>query len=212
MPKIAMTALLLFAFAPLASADVIYEYTGAPFDNISGNWASVFGTTPTEITAVIDVPNAFPTQVPPFGGICGSVGSLSVSGMYSGILPPGFISATLSDGARTLTPDFIYLDGCGTTIMNWIVAGGSYLFQGSSDNRAIFTSNIGNGGGIGKGDDSFFVQAVYNSAGQQIGANDYDASVGREGVWTAVVTPEVNTGALALISGSLLLLGYRRRS
>jgi hypothetical protein len=43
------------------------------------------------------------------------------------------------------------------------------------------------------------------------GVLEFDASGPAGGTWTAVVTPEINTSALTLISGSLLLLGYRRR-
>jgi hypothetical protein len=64
------------------------------------------------------------------------------------------ISASLSDGVRALTPDVVYLAGCYYGYA-WIVAAGYYLFRGSSDDRAVSTSNIGNGGGIAPGDDSF---------------------------------------------------------
>jgi len=207
MLKTAAPALLLFALASAASADVIYTYRGNPFTPVDGNWDAVFGAIPTQITAIIDVPAPFAQpQFPNIGPACSSVGITRLNSMYTGMFPAGFVSASISDGVRTFTPDVIFLAGCGTTIAEWAIAGGSYLLQGSSDDRAISTSNhvpgvVANG----TGDFSFFTTVTSQ-------VNRYDAIGPASGQWTAVVTPEVNTGALALISGSLLLLGYRRRS
>jgi hypothetical protein len=128
--------------------------------------------------------------------------------MYSGFLAPGFASGSISDGVRTIAPDVIYLDGCGTTIQHWLVAGGSFLLQGNSDDRAISTSNIALGGGVTQGDFAFYTQII--DFFSQI--NMDDAIGPANGQWTAVVTPEINTGGLALISAALLSLGYRRKA
>lgn len=191
------TALLLFAFAPAASADVIYQYTGVPFDNIFGNWAQVFGTDPTNITATVDVADPFPMD--PFF-IGGSVGSFTAGNL------PGVLSASISDGVRTIIPDTVFLAGYGTGITEWLIGGNRYPFQGSSDSRAITTSNIGNGGGIGTGDHSILV-TFDASLNPVFSVADTNAT----GQWVAVVTPETNTGALALVSVSLLLVGVWRK-
>src|SRR5215472_1839657 len=141
MPKGASTValVLMLSLAQLASADVIYTYTGNPFTDISGPWNLAFGSDPTEITVTIDVPNPFPTQSQFFGFPCGSFGSTFV---YPGIGTPGIPGDSISDGLRTFAPDVVYLDGCGTTIQHWKIAGGFYALQPNSDDRAMYTSNV----------------------------------------------------------------------
>jgi hypothetical protein len=197
MLRSAAITLLLLALSSAASADIIFQYTGTPFTTIGGNWNQVFGATPTNITATVVVANPFPMD-PFFVG--GSVGGFS-PGDLSGIE-----SISISDGVRTITPDTALLVGYGTSINQWRLGGGLFLQQGSSDDRAIFTSNINTSGGFGPGDGSIFAQP--NSLG---GVDTFVALTSASGQWTATVTPEINTGGMALVSGSLLLLGYWRR-
>jgi hypothetical protein len=195
MLKSVAAVLALLALAQVASADVIYRYTGTPFTNISGNWAQVFGAIPTEITATIDVASPFPDY--PFGG--------SVGGIVAGHLG-GIISVSISDGVRTLAPDTAFLAGFGTNIVDWIIGAGiPALREGGSDIREITTSNIGNGGDIETGDSDLFVgfDANFNPV-------FYTANTSAAGTWT-VVTPEINTGGMTLVSAALLLVGYWRR-
>jgi hypothetical protein len=194
MLKSVAAVLALLALAQVAPADVIYQYTGTPFTDISGNWVQVFGATPTEITATVDV--ASPFQGFPFGG--------SVGGIVAGNLG-GVVSASISDGIRTITPDTVFLVGFGTNITQWIIGAGIPAQRGGSDQREITTSNIGNGGDIGTGDADLFVgfDANFNPV-------FYTANTSAAGTWT-VVTPEINTGGMALVSAALLLIGYWRR-
>jgi len=217
MHTIAAAALLLFTFSPIASADVIYTYTGAPFDNFSGPWDPVFGPTPpTQITATVQVASPFPDPIPSISEFenCGFVGSLGFPGGIPGI--GGIISATISDGARTFSsnqdgyPDEIFLAGCGTHIDQWHLGAG--FAGGSSDARDIVTEQFSDATGeLNVGDSSFFQAFIFDSSGIRVGEADYQAFTSVPGQWTAIITPEVNTGSLALISCSLLLLGYRRR-
>jgi hypothetical protein len=220
MHKIAATALLLFAFSSAASADVIYQYTGAPFDSFSGSWDPVFGPTlPTQITATIQVASPFPDPIPSISEFadCGHVGTPGFPSLLAGI-----ISGTISDGARTTGLggqefDELFLSGCGTRIDQWYLGAIFDSLDGTSDFRDIVSDHTsfvpGNEPGfLASFDRSTFGALIYDSSGMPLGEVDYIASTSAPGQWTVVVTPEINTGALALISGSLLLLGYRRRA
>jgi hypothetical protein len=134
MGKSAALFLLLFALSSAAPADVIYQFTGLPFDSFSGNWTQVFGSDPTNITATVDVANPFPLT----GGSVGTPGSPT----FGFGPPPGIISASISDGLRTFTPDEVFLSGSGTTIQQWVVGGGVLISPIGSGQRAIFTEQM----------------------------------------------------------------------
>ena len=91
MRKSAALFLLLFALSSAASADIIYQFTGVPFDFFTGNWTQLFGSDPTNITATVDVASPLPVTG-------GSVGTPPGSPTFGFGLPPGIISASISDG------------------------------------------------------------------------------------------------------------------
>ncbi len=198
MPRYALSIfLLLVGLSPAASADAIYQYTGAPFTSIFGNWSAIFGATPTEITAQVDIDSSFPVFDPfTAPGVVGGISAGNLAGVKW---------ATISDGVRTFSPDTVFLMGYHDSIINWVIGGGIPIERSSSDQREITTSNFGNGGAIGAGDESLFqfLNANLNVVGIE--------AQGPNGTW-ALVTPEINTGGMALVSGLLLLAGYRRRS
>jgi hypothetical protein len=65
------------------------------------------------------------------------------------------------------------------------------------------------GGAIGRGDNSIFVDE-FEDSNFQLHVNEYVASTRAAGEWS-VVTPEISTGWMTLVSGLLLFLGYRRK-
>jgi hypothetical protein len=129
---------------------VLYKYKGKPFD--TSNWDPTFGPPPTEVTAMIMVADPFPEDRNFIGG--------SVGSPYGG-RSDRIISASISDGVRTVTPDTVFLEGYGNTIREWIIEGGFLIQPGPSGSRAISTCRItSNAEQFGAGDCAVFQQAA----------------------------------------------------
>ncbi|HKD08413.1 MAG TPA: hypothetical protein VKB79_21110 [Bryobacteraceae bacterium] len=146
-----------------------YQYTGMPFD--TSHWDPTFGPPPTQMTARIQVARPFPEDENFVGGWIGGV----TTGALSGI-----ISASISDGVRTFTPDVVFLSGYGTNIREWLIGGGFPTDLGASDVRNVASANISARGQVLVGDLARF--EVSNPAGE----NKTSVRTGAAGQWTAM--------------------------
>jgi hypothetical protein len=111
------------------------------------NWDPAFGAPPTQVTVTVVLESPFPQDSNFIGG---SVGSLQPGN------PAGVVSASISDGVRTFTPDIVFLSGYGSAVQQWVIGGGFPEDLGVSYAREIVTANLMFNGGNLAGDLALF--------------------------------------------------------
>jgi hypothetical protein len=126
-----------------------YQYTGSPLD--ISNFSFAFGAPPLNITATVQVADAFPEDANFVGGWFGGISAGNLTGI---------ISASISDGVRTVTPDFVFLAGYGTTIRQWLIGGGALEDPTYTNARQIFSAKLDGRGQIFVGDIAVFERTI----------------------------------------------------